>query len=123
MKMLSVIFLYLSAFFCFSGCTLTEQQNSQFVKQQKNIIEFTVIEGKTTKQEVLDALGNPYDMDSSGYHYNYLHKPNDQLNLHIIKKDKTSFNMVFSENEKPHSVWIYFDVYGNNPNVVWEVAY
>lgn len=68
-------------------------------------------------------MGNPSYMDYSGYCYNYMDKPTDQLNLHIIKKDNTSFNMVFSRDEAQNSVWIYFDVYGNHPNVVWEVAY
>ena len=94
MKKLPIILLSLIAILCFSGCNLTEQQNTQIIKQQKNITEFTIIEGKTTKQEVLDALGNPDQMSAHHYLYDYYSKHYDQLNLHIVKLDNTTFNVV-----------------------------
>lgn len=56
-----------------NGCLMSQfdLQTSQFIKQQKNVIEFTVIEGKTTKQEILDKLGNPDSMTSDSFDSQY----------------------------------------------------
>ena len=127
-KLLSVALIASSVFFL-NGCSMSqfEQQTTQIIqKQLNNVTEFTITEGKTTKQEVLDKLGNPSSMDSSKYLYSYFHsdKPNEQLNLRIIKKDNTTFNVVFSNDDADKKYLnIHFDEYSKNPNVVSEVSY
>jgi len=127
-KLLSVALIASSVFFL-NGCSMSqfEQQTTQIIqKQLNNVTEFTITEGKTTKQEVLDKLGNPSSMDSSEYRYSYFHsdKPNEQLNLRIIKKDNTTFNVVFSNDDADKKYLnIHFDEYSKNPNVVSEVSY
>lgn len=122
MKKLSVIALIASSVFLLTGCLMSQfdQQNTQLIAQPKNIIEFTVIEGKTNKQEIINALGNPDDLSSISIGYRYINKPDDKLNLRIIQKDKTNLNIeVYGYSDKIRSVYFALD----EKNVVEEVRY
>ena len=122
MKKISAIALIASSVFLLNGCLMSQfdQQNTQLIAQPKNIIEFTVIEGKTTKQEIINALGNPDDLSSIAIGYSYVNKPDDKLNLRIIQKDKTNLNIeVYGYSDKIRSVYFALD----EKNVVEEVRY
>lgn len=127
-KLSSIVLVVISSLFFLNGCLMSQfdQINTQVIKQQKNIIEFTVIEGKTTKQEILAALGNPDSMTGDSLQYNYYSREGEQLNLRIVQKDNTSFNLVFSSGPNVKG-WVTFnlnDEYsGKKINTVSDVTF
>ena len=65
-------------------------------------VDATLIEGKTTKQEVLDALGMPESINNSSLDYRYGGRENKYLRarLRIIQKDGTEFNVILGDGLK-----------------------
>jgi len=109
---LSVVTLLLVALML-PGCSTP--QKPQYVQRtipvpEIQYVEATLIEGKTTKQEVLDALGMPDSASDSSLSYSYNHN-NMYLHakLHIIYKDGTELNVILGHGLKHGWVLIHFN--------------
>ncbi|MDL2329996.1 hypothetical protein LJC71_09705 [Desulfosarcina sp. OttesenSCG-928-A07] len=97
-----------------SGCFPQKQAP---VEQKKVIpvpeiqyIDATLIEGKTTKQEVLDALGMPESISATSLSYRYGDRNNKNLRarLRIVQKDGTELNVILGDGLKHDSILIHF---------------
>lgn len=72
------------------------------VVQAPQVLELTVIEGKTTKQEVINALGTPKSMTNIGNNeqmmiYYYIKGQNVICRLKLKQKDGTVWNEVLGD--------------------------
>lgn len=56
--------------------------------------EISIVEGKTTKQQVFDALGLPDDLSGS---IKYVYKKKDTCKLSLTQKDGTVLNVVLGK--------------------------
>lgn len=82
-------------------------------------VDATLIEGKTTRQQVIDALGTPDSSDPNSLSYSYYSDKKNGLRarLHIIYKDGTEQNIILGDNNGHHFVLIYFGgKYDSNGN-------
>ena len=96
-----------------SGCATlyTQQKQSPPVQQtiavpEVQYVEITLIEGKTTKKEVLDALGMPTSiiMDTMSYIYS----GDVKAKIHLVYKDGTKYNVILGYGEKYKTIMINF---------------
>jgi len=74
------------------------------VVQEPQVLELAVIEGKTTKQEVINALGTPQTMANLGNNeqtmvYYYIKSQNVICRIKLREKDGTVWNEVLGERE------------------------
>ena len=74
------------------------------VIQEPQVLELTVIEGKTTKQEIINALGTPKSMVNIGKNeqmmvYYYIKGQNVICRLTLKERDGTVWNEVLGEGE------------------------
>lgn len=91
--------------------------------QQPQIVEVAIVEGKTTKQEILDALGTPDKLSETSLTYNYMGK-NTICQLSLTQKDGTKFNIELgADYYKYKSRYFIAFFHGKNPNIVSEVKY
>ena len=77
---------------------------SEPVVQEPQVLELAVIEGKTTKQEVINALGTPQTMANLGNNeqtmvYYYIKSQNVICRIKLREKDGTVWNEVLGERE------------------------
>lgn len=73
-------------------------------------IDLTIIEGKTTKQEILDAAGIPDDISESSMTYSVYKNKDIKIKLQLVQKDGTRINTIVGNGEKHQSILIFFDV-------------
>lgn len=102
------------------GCLNESIKNSQVESiipvSEPQYVELTLIEGKTTKQEIIDALGMPKSM--SGISLDYQFKDDIKAKLQLIFKDGTKFNVILGDGEKQRWLSIGFDDYDENGNII-----
>ena len=84
------------------------------VVQAPQVLELTVIEGKTTKQEIINALGTPKSIANIGDNeemmdYYYIKSQNVICRLKLRQKDGTVWNEVLGDSEGKVS-WVYFSL-------------
>lgn len=87
---------------------------------QPNEVRASITEGKTTKQEVIDALGTP---DSLGAYwtYDFRKKMNEICKLTLVDKAGVTLNLLVGPNEKYHQMMLFFSD-SKNPGVVSGVS-
>ena len=73
-------------------------------------IDLTIIEGKTTKQEILDTAGIPDDISESSMTYSVYKNKDIKIKLQLVQKDGTRINTIVGEYEKHQSILIFFAV-------------
>ncbi len=92
-----------------NGCAPAPQVRHEVIPvKQKQIIEANIIEGKTTKQEILDALGSPTRFSDNSL--TYRNQKDTIYRIHLTQKDGTQLNFEISRERggKP-SMLIFFD--------------
>lgn len=108
------IFICCLVVFVLLGCSaLQESHQIQRIVPvpQVQFVEATLIEGKTTKQEVLDIFGMPEEIDNS---LDYTFRSGDiKVRLSIIQKDGTKYNVILGPGEKYTKLSIMFYGYYN----------
>lgn len=60
--------------------------------------EITLIEEKTTKQELLQALGSPTDADTNSMTWAKSADPREYFVVHYVQKDGTAFDICVGQN-------------------------
>ena len=92
-KFLTVIIVAL--FICQAGCA-KENKPAQVVVPVEvgQNYQVSIVEDKTTKQEVIDALGLP---DSMGAYLSYTFRKKDTCKLTLTQKDGTVLNLVLGK--------------------------
>lgn len=112
-KLFPVVIMLLIAFIL-PGCSAPQkpQQVQRVVPvPQVQFVEATLIEGKTTKQEVLDVFGMPEDIGTS---LDYKFKGDMKARLTIVQKDGTTYNVILGDGEKYNRLSVSF--YGHYDN-------
>lgn len=102
MKFLSTLALMLAILLvpaCFPTKNVT-QVNKTVAVPEVQYVEASLIEGKTTKQEILDALGTPDSFSEGSFRYRYRHGKDQKAKLAITHKDGTTMNVVLGQDEK-----------------------
>lgn len=94
-----------------NGCGLMYKANVKTHIETVPVEEYqqfdiSIIEGKTTKQEILDTLGMPESIGSS-LHYDF--SKNKICNLKLTQSDGTKMNVVLKPKQKMHDLTIYFN--------------
>lgn len=94
------------------GCAT--QQENQYVQRTVPVpeiqyVDATLIVGKTTKQEVLNALGMPAKIDDTSLSYSY-DRTEEYLRarLHIVQEDGTEFNVILGNGLRYTSLLVFF---------------
>ena len=57
----------------------------------------TIVQGKTTKKQVLDTLGAPNDYNSTVYRYNAPSNKVEYIDITYIEEDGTKWNFCLSQ--------------------------
>lgn len=112
-KRIVALCLILSCIFMLSACyTLRkpEIQHNIIPTPEVQYVDLTIIEGKTTKQEILDAAGIPDDISESNITYKVYRHKDIKIKLHLIQKDGTKINTIVGDEEKHQSILIFFTV-------------
>ena len=106
----AAIFLLIA--FMLPGCFPQPQQIQKTIAiPEIQYVDATLIEGKTTKQEILNIFGMPESIDATELSYSYGNYNNKylQARLRIIQKDGTEFNVILGDGLKYSKVNIYFN--------------
>lgn len=100
------------------GCTYFPERTENVIPvAEVQYVELTLIEGKTTKQEVMDALGMPDDFSTDSLSYKY--DDNIQAKLYIVCKDGTKMNTILGSGHKCSTLLIQFGgEYDKNGNSI-----
>ena len=101
MKVLSVLAVaVLLAMPALQGCSMMPQSARHEVVpvKQKQVLSMTIIEGKTTKKEVLDALGDPDRVYQTML--SYCRNDTTSYKIHLIQKDGTQFDFEVGDGKK-----------------------
>ncbi len=112
-KRMVALCLILSFSLMLSACyTLrkSDVQHNTVPVPEVQYIDLTIIEGKTTKQEILDAAGIPDDISESNITYEVYRHKDIKIKLHLIQKDGTKINTIVGDEEKHQSILIFFTV-------------
>ena len=112
-KRIVALCLILSCIFMLSACyTLRkpEIQHNIIPTPEVQYVDLTIIEGKTTKQEILDAAGIPDDISESSMTYSVYKNKDIKIKLQLVQKDGTRINTIVGDGEKHQSILIFFDV-------------
>ena len=73
------------------------QRQAQVVEiKPVKVAEMTIVQGKTTKQEILDKLGAPYSNIGSIYRYDAPDNRMEYIDITYIEKDGTKWNFCIS---------------------------
>lgn len=117
MKVLSVLAVAaLLAMPAIQGCSMMPQskpvQHEVVPVKQDQILSVTIIEGKTTKKEIIDALGTPSSLYSSSI--GYTNKDGVVYQIHLIQKDGTQLDYELVGGTLVQSVLIHFDPKSQN---------
>lgn len=112
-KRMVALCLILSFSLMLSACyTLrkSDVQHNTVPVPEVQYIDLTIIEGKTTKQEILDAAGIPDDISESSMTYSVYKNKDIKIKLQLVQKDGTIINTIVGEDEKHQSILIFFAV-------------
>ena len=112
-KRMVALCLILSFSLMLSACyTLrkSDVQNNTVPVPEVQYIDLTIIEGKTTKQEILDAAVIPDDISESSMTYSVYKNKDIKIKLQLVQKDGTRINTIVGEDEKHQSILIFFAV-------------
>lgn len=105
------LFLALSCAFVILGCTKPQPPRPVVIRAQQpqvTYVEATVIEGKTTKAEILEVLGPPDAFDKFGIAYYYFKRsPYEGAKIRCVQKDGTEYVVVLREGSKNTSIHFY----------------
>ena len=82
-----------------SICSCTQQRQVQTIDlSPRKTAEVTLIEEKTTKQELIQALGSPTDADTDSMTWSKSADPREYFVVHYIQKDGTAFDVCVGQN-------------------------
>ncbi|OUO54404.1 hypothetical protein B5F76_02875 [Desulfovibrio sp. An276] len=112
-KRMVALCLILSFSLMLSACyTLrkSDVQHNTVPVPEVQYIDLTIIEGKTTKQEILDAAGIPDDISESSMTYSVYKNKDIKIKLQLVQKDGIRINTIVGEDEKHQSILIFFAV-------------
>ena len=112
-KRMVALCLILSFSLMLSACyTLrkSDVQHNTVPVPEVQYIDLTIIEGKTTKQEILDAAGIPDDISESSMTHSVYKNKDIKIKLQLVQKDGTRINTIVGEDEKHQSILIFFAV-------------
>ena len=112
-KRMVALCLILSFSLMLSACyTLrkSDVQHNTVPVPEVQYIDLTIIEGKTTKQEILDAAGIPDDISESSMTYSVYKNKDIKIKLQLVQKDGTRINTIVGKDEKHQSILIFFAV-------------
>ena len=115
--------------FVVAGCAHHRQQVAPAVvftsppPPKIHYVEATIIEGKTTKKDILATFGSPDDVDSwagiESFTYDYGKRNAEGAKILYIQKDGTEFGMLLSKNENKKGVTFYCDKRGNFTDIMF----
>lgn len=95
-RILGVCILLVLSVVIVSGCSTPQRR--QPVVMQVQYIKATIIEGQTTKTDVLKVLGSPDNFSSAGIDtltYNYMERsPLVGAKIRYVQKDGTEFGVI-----------------------------
>lgn len=103
MKVLSVLAVaVLLAMPALHGCSMMPQSARHEVVpvKQDQILRLTIVEGKTTKKEIIDAFGTPSSVSNDSLTYYRKEKVNYQI--HLIQNDGTELYYEIKRNGKSY---------------------
>ena len=87
-----------------------EVQHNVVPVPEVQYIDLTIVEGKTTKQEILDAAGTPDSISDSSMTYRVYRNKNIKIKLELVQKDGTRINAIVGDDEKHTKILIFFNV-------------
>ena len=92
-------------------------------KSEPQYIDISIIEGKTTKQEIMNILGMPDDINTDSLTYD-VYKHNIKVRIHLVQQDGTTINTIIGDNEKYKYMSIYCKtIYRNNTAIITPVVH
>ncbi len=126
-KRLRALCAVLSCVFLLSGCYTLQKpdvQHNVIATPEVQYIDLTIIEGKTTKKEILDRVGIPDDINESKIAYKLYKGDRDiKIKLELIQKDGTRINTIVGKNEMHKSLSIFFTVvYKGNTSYTTDIV-
>ena len=100
-----------------------EVQHNTIPVPEVQYIDLTIIEGKTTKQEILDTVGMPDDINNYWMSYDVYENKNIKIKFKLIQKDGTKINTIVGYDEKHRSITIYFTtIYKGNTSYTTSIV-
>lgn len=111
-----LLLLYCMLVFCClcTACYMVKQYDIEHKivqepeKSEPQYIDISIIEGKTTKQEIMNILGMPDDISNTHIRYAVYRHEDIRVRLHLVQKDGTVINTLVGNKEKYESISIYF---------------
>lgn len=85
---------------CTTTTTSTKINYEERPVIEPEIIKISVIEGKTTKKEIIDVLGSPVNISPNSLNYRFHYYYNKILRLSLTQKDGTKFDITIPSNGK-----------------------
>ena len=112
-----------------AGCAPQRQQVAPTVVSAPppppkiHYVEATIVEGKTTKKDILATFGSPDDVSSwagiESFTYDYEKRSTEGAKIVYIQRDGTEFGMVLSKDEDKKGVTFYCDKRGNFTDIMF----
>lgn len=98
-KLFLLLFMLISL--SMSGCGTREISTQQAVipVEEPQVLQVKIVEGKTTKQEVIDALGMPKSLSTGSMSY-YFDNNKSICKLSWVQKDGTTINVILGKGNK-----------------------
>lgn len=125
-KRIVALCLVFSCVLMLSACYTLQKsdvQNNVIPVPEIQYIDLTIIEGNTTKQEILDTVGMPDDINNFWMSYNVYKNKDTKIKLKLIQKDGTRINTIVGHNEKHRGITIYFTtVYKGNKSYTTNIV-
>ena len=107
MKIVKLLLAVVLCSFVVAGCA--PQRQGQVVQMQVKYTEATIIEGKTTKTEILQKFGNPDSFGRDYVAYDYRQRsPLDAAKIRYTQKDGTEFMVILQRGTDKDIARCYF---------------
>lgn len=86
--------------------------------KEPEVIELAVIDGKTTKQQIIDALGTPSSFSDNSLTYRYDMGADKILKLSVTQKDGTKFDVTIGPRKQDKARDVIFFMDYKNKNIL-----
>ena len=103
------IFIIFNVIGCSGMYKLRSASHNIVAIEQPQELNAIIIEGKTTKQEIIDALGMPKSMDTRYFSYSFRKGKEKVCKLQLTQKDGTILNVILGPDSDYDNLSVSFD--------------